>query len=296
MDAETQHNVPRSLVQRRHLGIELLQQRLVDKTGLGRRRDNTDAERLRQNQCVSRFCVRIREHLCRVDEACHSQAVDRLRTMDCVTAGDDRPGLIRLIVAAAQNLPHGSLVHLLRKAQNVQRQLRLTAHRVDVAERVRRGDLPIEERIVDNRRKKIGCLHNGHVVRDLIDACVVALVVPNDQPRVAVCAEAFKHLRERPRADLCAAPGARRQLGQPDISFHPYAPFHRPLQSDLPPRGQFGRSPPHRRRTVRQTAPRSVHTSRRSLTGCAAPAWCALQSPAPGRAFDSGLHRNGRRT
>ena len=50
------------------------------------------------------------------------------------------------------------------KADDVQRGERLAAHRVDVRQRVRRGDLPEEIRIVDDRREKIDRLNEREIV------------------------------------------------------------------------------------------------------------------------------------
>ena len=190
---------------------------------LCRRCENADAEGLCQNQNVSRLCTGIGQYPLRMHKARDRQTVDRLRAVDGVPAGDDCACFIRLVVAAAQNLAHSFIVHRVRQAHDVERQLRRAAHGVDVAERVRRGNLPVQERVVHNRREKVRRLDDCRVVTDDIDACVVALVVADDQPRVCVRAEALQHFDERSRADLCPAARAGGKLCQFYIRFHAQA-------------------------------------------------------------------------
>ena len=126
-----------------------------------------------------------------MDKAGHSQTVDRFRTVDGVASGDDGTGLVGFVVAAAQQLLHHVLGHGLRQAQNVQRQLRLAAHGVDVADGVGRSDLSVEERIIHDGREEIGGLHQRRVFVQIVDAGVIGAVVAHQQPGVAVGAEAL---------------------------------------------------------------------------------------------------------
>ena len=295
VDAEAQHDIPRGLVERRHLAVELLQQRLLHQIGFCRRRDDADAERLCQDQRVARLRVRVGQHLFRMDEARHGQAVDRLRAVDRMPAGDDGPGLIRLVIAAAQDLAHGVAVHLVGQTHHVQRQLRLAAHRIDITQRVRRRNLPVEERVIDDRRKEVCCLYDGDVVRDLVDARVVALVVADEKPRVAVRAEALEHPAQRPSAHLRAAAGAGSQLRELDISLHVHPPSGIPRRIPFPPRGRSARSPRRRRPPASGNCPRTGRMSRTSWTSSAARASSVPQCPPRGRAAHSALHRSGRK-
>ena len=96
-----------------------------------------------------------------------------------MAAGDNRACFIGLGIATAQNLLHRCLVHLLGDAHDVQRQLRLTAHSVNIAQSVRRRNLAVHKRIIDNRREEIRCLHNRQLVTHLINAGIVAFIVAN---------------------------------------------------------------------------------------------------------------------
>ena len=94
-----------------------------------------------------------------------------------MSAGNNRACFIGLGITAAQNLLHGCLVHLLGDAHNIQRQLRLSAHSVNIAQSVRRRNLSVHKGIIDNRRKEIRCLHNRQLVAHLVNAGIVAFIV-----------------------------------------------------------------------------------------------------------------------
>ena len=155
-----------------------------------------------------------------MDEAGHGQTVDRLRAVDGVAAGDDGAGLIGLVVAAPQQLLHHVLGHGLRQAQDVQRQLRLTAHGVDIADGIGRGDLPVQEGVVHDGREEVGGLHQRRVLIQIIDTGVVGAVVAHQQPGVAVGAEALQQVDQRAGTHLGAAASTGRQLCQFDLRFH----------------------------------------------------------------------------
>ena len=62
----------------------------------------------------------------------------------------------------------------MRPANDVERRPGRSTHRINVRERVGRGNLPVNERIVNNRREKIDRAHQGKVFADKIDASVVS--------------------------------------------------------------------------------------------------------------------------
>ena len=110
-------------------------------------------------------------------EAGHGETVERLRALNGVAARDDRAGLIGLVVAAAQNILHGLLRHAGRETHDIKRELRLAAHGVYVAQRVRRGDLTEEIRIVHNGGEEVDRLDDGDLVGDAVHGGVVTAVV-----------------------------------------------------------------------------------------------------------------------
>ena len=155
-----------------------------------------------------------------MDEAGHGQAVFRLVVIDRVAAGDERPGLIDLVVAAAKDLMDGLLRHGLRHGHDIEAELWLAAHGVDVGKGIRRGDLAEDIGIVGDGREEIDGLHECKLVRDLVNGRVVALVEADEQIGVAVHADIAQQLRKDPRADLRAAAGALGKLCQLDLIFH----------------------------------------------------------------------------
>ena len=70
------------------------------------------------------------------------------------------------------------------KSDDVQRGERLAAHRVDVRQRVRGGDLPEEVRIVDDRREEVDRLHEREIVGQQEDARVVECLAADEQARI----------------------------------------------------------------------------------------------------------------
>ena len=129
-------------------------------------------------------------------------------------------GLVGLVVAAAQDFLHRMIVHALRQTHDVERELGLTAHGVHVAERVGSRNLSVQERIVHDGREEVGRLHERGVLVKHIHACVIALVIADDQTRVGMRAKAFKQVYERSGTDFCAAAGAACKFGQLYFGLH----------------------------------------------------------------------------
>ena len=102
--------------------------------------------------------------------------------------------------------------------------LRLTAHGVDVGQRIRRGDLAEGIRVVRDGWEEIDRLHERKPVRHLIDRRIVALVESDEQIFVLPHTDIAQQLRENARADLRAAPGAFCKLCQLDLVLHGYTP------------------------------------------------------------------------
>ena len=215
------HCVTRAAVERCH---ELHGKRL---TGLGqklrlcRRRQNADAERLCQKQHVTLLRARVREHLVRVDKARDGETILRLVVENGVPTRDERACLVDLVVSAAQKRVYSLLRHVGGNGHDVQAELRLAAHCVDVGQGVCRGDLAEGIRVVGDGREKVHSLHQRQLVRDLIDRGVVTPVKADEQIRVLMDADALEQPRQHARADLCAASGAFCEFGQFDrVMFH----------------------------------------------------------------------------
>ena len=220
VDAILDHDVARGLVQRGHHAIGKTGRLVADQPGLHAGGQHADADRLREENDVTRLRAGVRQNAVGMHKARHGEAVFRLVVKDAVATRDECSGLIDLVIAAAQNVVHDLPGHVLRDGHDVQRKLRLAAHGVDVREGVRRGDRAEGIRVVGDGRKKIDRLHERQLVGDLIDRGVVAAVKADQQVRVFADADALEELRQHARADLRAAPGAFCKLRQFYFVFH----------------------------------------------------------------------------
>ena len=220
VDAVFHHDVPRRLVQRGHLAVDAVHHAAVHQSRFGGGGQYAHAQRLGQNQHVAGLRAAVGQDAAGMHETGHRQTVDRFRAVNGVAAGDDDASLIGLVIAAPQQLLHHIGGHGLGDAHDVQRQLRLAAHGVYVADGIGRGDLPIQEGIVHDRREEIRGLHQRRILVQIVHAGVVGFVKAHQQPRVAVGAEALQQLHQRSRAHLRAASGAGGQLCQFYFCFH----------------------------------------------------------------------------
>ena len=97
----------------------------------------------------------------------------------------------------------------------------VAAHRVDVGERVRRGDATPVVRVVDDRREEVGGDDDREVVAQAVDGGVVGGVEADEQVGIArrVGAEAAheaEHRAQVGRGELARAARAVREAGEPD--------------------------------------------------------------------------------
>src|SRR5690606_13368086 len=110
------------------------------------------------------------------------QAVLGLRVVDAVAARQVAAGLLADLRAAAQHLPRqleGDLVP--GPGQQVDRQHRLAAHRVDVGERVGGRDPAPVVGVVDDRGEEFGGGDQRAATVQPHGRAVVAVLVPDDE-------------------------------------------------------------------------------------------------------------------
>ena len=69
---------------------------------------------------------------------------------------------------------------LRREIAQIQHRQRSPTHRIDIAERICRGYLPKEERIIDDRCNIVSRLHQSHVCRQLVNPGIVVRLCAND--------------------------------------------------------------------------------------------------------------------
>ena len=98
-----------------------------------------------------------------------------------MAARDGAASLDALVGAARQNLAGDLDAQAARDAQQVHGMARPPAHGVDVRQRVGRGDLAKQERVVDHRREEVDGLHEAKVLPYAEDACIVGGIEPHEQ-------------------------------------------------------------------------------------------------------------------
>ena len=112
-----------------------------------------------------------------MDESRDAQAVLWLVILNGVAARDDASGLDGFGMAALQNGANVLFRQAIRHTQEVHCHSRFAAHGVHVAQRVRRGNLTEEIRIVHNGGEEVDRLNDGDLVGDAVHGGVVAAVV-----------------------------------------------------------------------------------------------------------------------
>ena len=126
--------------------------------------DDPYAERLGQDQKISRLCPGIRHHALRVNRPNHRKPVDRLFGLDGMTADNVDPGFVRFRRRAAQDFAqHGRRQRIFREPDQVQCGQRPPAHRVNIAQRIGRGHRAEIVRMIHDRREKIRGQHQAQV-------------------------------------------------------------------------------------------------------------------------------------
>ena len=132
-------------------------------------------------QNIAHACAAVGEHSVERDKTTHGQAVLGLVVVDGMAARDRATGLDALIGTACQNLAGNLNAQAARDAQQVHGMARPPAHGVDVRQRVGRGDLAKQERVVDHRREEVDGLHEAKVLPYAEDARIVGGIEPHEQ-------------------------------------------------------------------------------------------------------------------
>ena len=154
---------------------------LPDELTLNGRGDDARADRLGQQQDIARVRTAVGEHAVERNKTAHRQTVLGLVVVDGVAARDGATRLDALVGAARQNLTGNLNAQTARDTQQVHGMARPPAHGVDVRQRVGRGDLAKQERVVDHRRKEVDGLHEPQVLPYAEDARIVGGIKPHEQ-------------------------------------------------------------------------------------------------------------------
>ena len=183
---------------------------------LDRGADDARAERLGENQAIAWLRAGVGENAFRIDRAGHRVAEFDLAILHRVSAKQRDAGFAQLVEAAAKDLRDVVGVQaVLRKRRNRQRGERAAAHRIDVAQRVRRGDLSIDIRVVDDRREEVHRLHQRRTTLPRVHTGIVRSPVVDEDAWVSLGWYAAQDLSELARGEFARSTGAADHLGQP---------------------------------------------------------------------------------
>ena len=127
------------------------------------------------------MCAAVGEHAVEWHKTAHGQAVLGLVVVDGVAARDGATRLDALVGAARQNLTGNLNAQATGNAQQVHGMARPPAHGVDIRQRVCRGNLAKQERVVDHRREEVNGLHEPQVLPYAEDARIVGGIEPHEQ-------------------------------------------------------------------------------------------------------------------
>ena len=198
----------------------------VKQAALVRRGDDARAQGLGEHQGVPHLGPRVGEKPVKLDEARDGEAVLGLVVVDGVAAGDHAARQLAAVGAAGQDLPRDLYAQAVGKAQQVERQLGLAAHGIDVRKRVCGRHLAKQEGVVHHGREEVAGLHQAAAVAQVIDARVVGGVEAHEQVGVLRAGKVPQHLCQRAWRDLCRAAGGLHQLGQTHARHvHVFLPF-----------------------------------------------------------------------
>ena len=148
----------------------------------------------------------------------HGEPVLGLRVADRVAAGERAARLADLGRRALEDRGQHVTWQVLWKGRDRQGEQHAAAHREHVGERVRRGDLAVRPRVVDQRREEVERADDREVVADSVDGGVVGRGQPGDQliggVGRGVRAQAAQRVGEEVGAELRGTAAAVGQVGQ----------------------------------------------------------------------------------
>ena len=188
---------------------------------LDRGRDDAGAQRLGQHQAVARPASPIAPHPLGMDRTGHGKAVFWLPVVDAVAAQNIDARFADLVEATAQNVGQHRRSQLFDgEGHQVDRHQGLRAHRIDVAQGIRRRDGAEGVGVIDDGREEVGGDHQGEVGSKLVDRSVIAGLQPDqDVGVVEPCGQVAQDLSQVFRTDLAGSTRTVRPLREPHF-FH----------------------------------------------------------------------------
>ena len=134
---------------------------------------------------------------------------------DRVATDHDGAGFSGPLRAAADDLAENLEVQLaLRERDDIQRRLRLSAHRVDVTQRIGGRHLTENVRVVNDGRKEVHGVDDGEIRPQTEYSCIVGCFRTDNQVGRLKRWKAVQHLQQVGRAELRRSTSGRDSLRQ----------------------------------------------------------------------------------
>ena len=148
------------------------------------RGDHTGAERFGEDQNVAGARTHISPDSLRMDYSGHRVTKLQFVVANGMSADHGAIRFCHFRQTAAQNLFQHFRRASCGKGQDGERGNRTTAHGIHIAERIGSGHLAEKLGIIEDRREKVHGLHDGEIVGEAIDSCIVAGFKTNDDVRI----------------------------------------------------------------------------------------------------------------
>ena len=165
---------------------------------------------------IARLRAGVGEDARRIDGAGDRIAKLDLAIADRVPAEQRDAGFAQLVEAAAEDRGDGFGIEIVfGKRRDRQRRERTAAHRIHVAQRIGRGDLAVEIRVVHDRREEIDRLHQRRSTLPRVHTGIVRSPVVNQDAWVGLDWYSAQHLSELAGCEFARSTSAADHLGQP---------------------------------------------------------------------------------
>ena len=132
--------------------------------------------------CVARESAGVRQHTRGLDLPGDRVAELDFHILNRMAAEERHTRFTELVQAAGEDLLENRALGIFGKGGNRKRRQRPSAHRVDVAERIGRGDLSVSKRVVDDRREEIHRLDERTVFADSVHTGIVRGPIVDKDP------------------------------------------------------------------------------------------------------------------
>ena len=212
---DRRHGLRRPLVEPGHGFHGGFHGRRVGHFRLGRRGDDARADFFGQNQDIPRAGPFVGQDLLRVDGSGYGKPVFQFVVVDRMAAQKHGPRLVNFFQPPSQDFGHDPEVDFFPgETHQVQHRQRRAAHGVHVAQGICGRDLPESKGVVDNRGDEVDRLHQGEVLRDLVDAGIVRRLGSDQKTGMPLQGQGFKRFFQVLRTQFGRSAGGFDHSGQ----------------------------------------------------------------------------------